>query len=201
MVMGGARRSLERIASELEKTRDSRDFLLGSTREIVGMCSQAIIGIHRGDEAGAAKKIDRAEALLKKYRPRAKGTLARYLVMPEQEFVEASALLSIRQKRRIRSQQSMGVMPESYVLGLLDCVGELKRMFYDRLREGHDAEAGRIFGVMEDLYHELQQFALYDKVVADARRKIDVNRRLVDDVRVAMTEEARRAEITRALES
>ena len=39
-----------------------------------------------------------------------------------------------------------------------------------------------------------------DKVVKEARRKIDVNRILVDDVRSAITEEKRRTELIKALE-
>ena len=42
-------------------------------------------------------------------------------------------------------------MPESYVLGLLDCIGELKRMVFDKIRIGEIDEAIRIFEVMEKL--------------------------------------------------
>ena len=47
----------------------------------------------------------------------------------------------------------------------------------------------RFFEIMEGLYLQLYTFSLYDKVVKEARRKIDVNRILVDDVRSAITEE------------
>jgi len=54
-------------------------------------------------------------------------------------------------------------MPESYILGLLDCVGELKRMVFDKIRIGKIDEATRIFEVMENLYLHLYTFSLYDK--------------------------------------
>jgi translin len=41
---------------------------------------------------------------------------------------------------------------------------------------------------------------MYDKVVKEARRKIDVDRILVEDVRGAITEEKRRSELIVALE-
>ncbi len=91
-------------------------------------------------------------------------------------------------------------MPESYVLGLLDCVGELKRTVFDKIRIGKIDEATRIFEVMENLYLHLYTFSLYDKVVKEARRKIDVNRILVDDVRSAITEEKRRSELIKTLQ-
>ena len=90
-------------------------------------------------------------------------------------------------------------MPESYVLGLLDCVGELKRRVFDKIRIGEIDEANKIFEVMEELYLQLYTFSMYDKVVKEARRKIDVNRILVDDVRSAITEEKRRSELIKTL--
>ena len=53
---------------------------------------------------------------------------------------------------------------------------------------------------MENLYLQLYTFSLYDKVVKEARRKIDVNRILVDDVRSTITEEKRRIELIKSLE-
>ncbi len=90
-------------------------------------------------------------------------------------------------------------MPESYVLGLLDCVGELKRQVFDKIRIDDIDEATRIFEIMENLYLQLYTFSMYDKVVKEARRKIDVNRILVDDVRSVITEEKRRTELIKIL--
>ena len=140
-----------------------------------------------------------AETLLKKYKKKATGQLRRYLITPEQEFVEAACLIAIVEKKEIPSDKKLAVMPESYVLGLLDCVGELKRSVFDKIRIGQIEDANRVFEVMEDLYLQLYTFSMYDKVVKEARRKIDVNRILVDDVRSAITEEKRRTELIKTL--
>ncbi len=68
------------------------------------------------------------------------------------------------------------------------------------MRTGDIDEAIRFFEIMENLYLQLYTFSLYDKVVKEARRKIDVNRILVDDVRSAITEEKRRIELIKSLE-
>ena len=52
---------------------------------------------------------------------------------------------------------------------------------------------------MEKLYFYLYPFSMYDKVLKEARRKIDVDRILVDDARGVMTEEKRRSELIKAL--
>ena len=41
--------TLNEIASLLSDTQDNREFLLKNTREIVIICSKAIIGVHGGE--------------------------------------------------------------------------------------------------------------------------------------------------------
>jgi translin len=41
----------------------------------------------------------------------------------------------------------------------------------------------------------LYPFALYDKILKEARKKLDVNRRLIEDARSAITEEVRRTDL------
>lgn len=191
--------SLDKISKTLSQTQDDREFLLRNTREIINLCSRSIISIHKGDTKSANANLMRVRMLLEKYRKKAGGDLKRYLITPEQEYVEAACLLSISEKKDIPSDKKLKVMPESYVLGLLDCVGELKRMIFDKIRTGDIEESSRVFDLMESLYLYLYPFAMYDKVVKEARRKIDVDRILVDDARGAVTEEKRRSELIRAL--
>ena len=200
MTLKNVKPSLNKIAKSLENVQDSREFLLKNTREIIILCSKSIIAVHKGDLKTGKNNLRYADKLLKKYKKKAVGQLRRYLITPEQEFVEAACLIAIVEKKEIPSDKKLSVMPESYVLGLLDCVGELKRRVFDEIRVGDIDEATRVFEVMENLYLHLYTFAMYDKVVKEARRKIDVNRILVDDVRSAITEEKRRAELIKVLQ-
>jgi translin len=200
MTLKSVKPSLNKIAKSLEKIQDSREFLLKNTREIIILCSRSIIAVHKGDLKTGKNNLKQADKFLKKYKKKATGQLRRYLITPEQEFVEAACLIAIVENKEIPSDKKLSVMPESYVLGLLDCVGELKRMVFDKIRIGKIDEATRIFEVMENLYLQLYTFSLYDKVVKEARRKIDVNRILVDDVRSVITEEKRRTELIKTLQ-
>ena len=196
MTLKNVKPSLHKIAKSLGDIQDAREFLLKNTREIVTLCSKSIIAVHKEDLATGKKNLKRAETLLKRYKKKASGRgLERYLVTPEQEFVEATCLIAIVEQKEIPSDKELSVMPESYVLGLLDCVGELKRQVFDKIRVNKIDDATRIFGIMEDLYLQLYTFSMYDKVVKEARKKIDVNRILVDDVRSVITEEKRRTEL------
>ena len=200
MTLKNVKPSLNKIAKSLGNTQDSREFLLKNTREIIILCSRSIIAVHKGDTKTGKSNLKKAGVLLKKYKQKATGDLRRYLITPEQEFVEAACLVAVVEKKEIPSDKKLSVMPESYVLGLLDCVGELKRMVFDKIRIGDINEATRVFEIMENLYLQLYTFSMYDKVVKEARRKIDVNRILVDDVRSAITEEKRRSDLIKTLQ-
>ncbi len=200
MTLKNVKPSLNKIAKSLENIQDSREFLLKNTREIIILCSRSIIAVHKGDLKTGKNNLKQADKLLKKYKKKAIGELRRYLITPEQEFVEAACLIAIVEKKEIPSDKKLSVMPESYVLGLLDCIGELKRTVFDKIRIGEVEEASRVFEVMENLYLHLYTFSMYDKVVKEARRKIDVNRILVDDVRSVITEEKRRTELIKTLQ-
>ncbi|MGB0855516.1 MAG: RNA-binding protein [Nitrosopumilus sp.] len=200
MALRNVKSTLSKIAKDLGDVQDAREFLLKNTREVIILCSRSIIAIHKGDIKTGKNNLKQAEMLLRKYRKKSTIELRRYLITPEQEFVEAACLIAIVEKKEIPSNIKLSVMSESYVLGLLDCIGELKRRVFDKIRIGEIDEAIRVFEIMENLYLNLYTFSMYDKVVKEARRKIDVNRILVEDVRSAITEEKRRTELIRILQ-
>jgi len=199
MTLKNVKYSLDKISKSLSEVQDNREFLLKNTREIVILCSRSIISLHNGEMKKAKQNLRDADLLLKKYRKKAKLDLQRYLVTSEQEFVEAACLLAIVEKKEIPSDKQLKVSEEGYVLGLLDCIGEMKRMIFDKIRIGDINNALRIFEIMENLYLHLYPFSMYDKVVREARRKIDVDRILVDDARGAITEEKRRSDLIETL--
>jgi len=191
--------SLDKIAKSLEESHQAREYLIKNTRDIVILCSQSIIAVHKGDLKLARKNVLNAKKLLAKYKKSANGDLVRYLVTPEQEIVEATSLISIVEGKPIPSVESIEVSNESYILGLLDCIGELKRLIYDKIRIGKTSESVRFFEIMENLYLILYPFATYDKIVKETRKKLDVNRILVEETRSALTEEIRRAKLIDAI--
>ena len=173
--------------------------MIKNTRGVVILCSHSIIAAHKGDLKLARQKIKKAETVLKANQKKAKNEFRKYLITPEQEFVEAQSFLAIVENKEIPSLKSLKVSEESYILGLLDCIGELKRFVLDNIRNGHLEKADEIFNVMENLYQILYPFAMYDKIVREARRKLDVNRVLVEETRAVITEEIRRNHFVKAL--
>jgi len=199
MTLKNVKLSLQGISKSLQTSNASREFLIKNTRDVVILCSHSIIAAHKGDLRLAREKIKKAEAVLKVNQKKAKNNFKKYLITPEQEFVEAHSFLAIVENKEIPSIKSLKVSEESYILGLLDCIGELKRFVLDNIRNDQLKKADRIFNVMENLYQALYPFAMYDKIVKETRRKLDVNRILVEETRSVITEEIRRNHFVKAL--
>ena len=199
MALKNVKSSLKGISKSLKASNESREFLIKNTRDVVILCSHSIIAAHKGDLKLARQKIKKAETVLKVNQKKARNNFKKYLITPEQEFVEAHSFLAIVENKEIPSLKSLKVSEEAYILGLLDCIGELKRFVLDNIRNGQLKKADRIFNVMENLYQTLYPFAMYDKIVREARRKLDVNRVLVEETRAVITEEIRRNHFVKAL--
>lgn len=193
-----AQKRLDAIFRSLSRTHNDREFLLKRTRDVILWSGRSIVAVHGGQTQQARSALEKAGRHLKGCRAKSDSSLARYLVPCEQEFAEASVLLAIVNRREIPTDTSLGISAESYILGLLDTVGELKRLVLDRIRQDRMDDALEAFGIMEDLFAALYPFAGMDKVVKDARRKLDVNRMLIEDTRSVITQETRRQEILEA---
>ena len=134
MALKNVKSSLKGISKSLHASNESREFLIKNTRDVVILCSHSIIAAHKGDLILAKQKIKKAEVALKKNQKKAKNNFKKYLITPEQEFVEAHSFLAIVENKEIPSLKSLKVSDEAYILGLLDCIGELKRFVLDNIR-------------------------------------------------------------------
>jgi translin len=189
----GVEESLKEIEASMQEVLARRENILKTSRDCISYCSKAIVHIHTGKHDEAHREIREAEKILKGIRKEATvGALSRYLPSPEAEFVEASSVEAIVLGRPIPSAKELGVSGEGYVMGLLDTVGEVKRLLLDAVMRSEIEKARKYFGLMEGLYSMLSPFAVYDHVANGVRRKIDVDRMLTEDVRGLMAEEARR---------
>jgi len=197
--MEGLRSSIRDMESRFSDQLERREKVLKEGRDVIASSSRAIIAVHTGKMTEAEKEISKAKSLLAALKKSGGGSVGRYLTSPEAEYVEASAVLALAKGRPIPPLHSLGASPEAYLLGLLDTVGELKRMVLDSIMHKKLTKANRYFEIMEDLYSTCSPLAVYDHVVNGARRKIDVARMLVEDTRGLLTEETRRESVSASM--
>lgn len=179
---------------------ERREKLIKDSRDIISLASRTIVALHVSDFKEAKKNHKLAKQKLEELRKVAKHDLVRYLTTPEQEFVESSAIFALMARQTIPSLKQLEVSPSSYILGLLDTIGELKRSVYDSIRKGNLKGAEDYFTTMETLFAFLSPFAVYDNIVQGVRRKLDVARILIEDTRAIVTEEVRRQEFMQTVQ-
>jgi translin len=193
--------SLDQINAELQDVEERREILIKNTRDIVMLCSKSIIALHNNEKDDARNKISQAKVMLDKFKEYAKTDLHKYIAVAEQEFVEAYVLKSIVEESLLPSKTELNVLGSSYLTGLLDCIGEVKRMVYDRMRVGKADDAIKLFTIMQDLYSIVYPFAVYDNLIPGLRRKLDVSKMLIEDIRAVITEETRRALMIKSVDN
>lgn len=193
------RTSLDLISKKLEKLSSRREKVLKDSKAIISEASKAIVRIHVQDLKGAELHLKVAMASLRESRSGATKELERYYISPEAELVEASILLSLEIDQRIPSLKELKVSEVSYLFGLLDAIGELKRRIYDAIRLGRSRQAYSYFKLMEEIYLMLLPLAVYDGVAAGLRRKLDIARAVVEGTRSAVFEEIRRSDLIKAM--
>ena len=200
MSTNSLQQSLRIINAELKEAEERREKLLKGTRDVISLCSKSIVDLHHGKQDEAKEKLRKANMMLAEFRGYTKDDLQKYLLVPEQEFVEASVLSSVVEDSEIPGSLDLKVSGPAYTMGLLDCIGECKRRVYDKVRKGSLAEAQNLFNFMEEIYGLVYPFAIYDNLVGGLKRKLDVAKFLIEDVRSLITEESRRQNLMGAIE-
>jgi translin len=193
--------SLEEIDKKLRDIQERREKLIKGTRDVIMLCSKSIVALHHGQLDEAKGKMQQAKEMLEEFRRYTKEDLYHYIAVAEQELVEANAFKAVIEGKPLPSIEDLGVIGESYLTGLLDCVGEVKRLVYDRMRSGKEKDAEELFATMEEIYNSIYPFAIYDNIVSGLRKKLDVARILIEDIRAVVTEEKRRKTLIHAIET
>jgi translin len=185
--------SLKSIHDELQSIESRREQLIKESRDIIILCSQSIISLHQGNIQESQLKLDKAKNLYLSLKTLAQDDLSRYLSMSEQELVEANLLMNIVKNESLLGIGDMGVSSQAYLFGILDCIGEIKRMVYDMVRYGRYDKAESLFIVMQEIYSAIYPFSIYDNIVNGIRKKLDVCKILIENTRELITEESRRS--------
>jgi translin len=103
------------------------------------------------------------------------------------EFVEANATCALIQNQPLPTPEELGVGGATYLNGLAEVVGELRRRTLDILRHGYSQEAERLLGLMDDIYGVLVSMDYPDAITSGLRRQTDVARSIIEKTRGDIT--------------
>jgi translin len=166
---------IENISLHLSRKQKDFDKVMELSRDIIRDAGQTITFLHNNDRAAAKKRLSemtrRANELMKTDSDFKYHTQQAY-----QEYVEALAFYQIKTGKRLPSVEQAGVVPESYLLGLMDVVGELKREVLEALRKNDVKSAEQYFEMMENIYDTTRRLRFAEAVLSGFRKKQDVAR-------------------------
>ena len=198
------KKDLDSIRNDLTHYDKVREQVFSLSREAVRLSGSSILQIHRGDLNGASETIREAEKSLQQVR-RLSDDFSEFKTSPGfvvalQEFVEASALSNYVKDGKVPSLEDLNVDWRAYMLGLLDVIGEFRRLTLNGLRRGDVALAEKTLVVMEGIYEDLQSLD-HTSIIPTFRVKMDAARRIIEATRGDVVTEARRLSLEQALES
>lgn len=191
-MLSNVQTDVEEINKKFKDIEKRRNAIIKGTRDATILCSKAIVSMHSHKKNESTEYIEKAKKLLKQFKELGKDDLQKYLYIAEQEFVEAYCLFSIAENSVIPGKRSLEVSDVSYVMGLLDCIGEIKRMIIDKIRSEGTSNVNALFELMDKIYGTIYPLAVYDNLMPGLRKKLDVSRILIENVRAIITEEKRR---------
>ena len=197
------KRDLTSIQKQLVHYDEAREAVLTLSRTATRLAGSSILEIHRGDMEAASSTLRKVEQTLSKIEILANDfsefKTSSGVVVAFQEYVEAMTLRSFAQSERIPTISELKTDNRSYVLGLLDAVGEFRRMALNCLRRGEVRGAEKLLGAMEGIYDDLQTLE-HTSIIPTFRVKMDADRRIIESTRGDVVTEVRRFALEQSLD-
>ncbi|MBP9040676.1 MAG: haloacid dehalogenase [Anaerolineaceae bacterium] len=181
-----------------------RDQALVQARQLTRLSAHAIRAIHRGESLEATDLLLDAHALvLNMQRDLAAYPdlyFAGYTQDAIKEFAEAELTCALIENRRLPRPEELGIEYATYVRGLAESIGELRRRCLDILRQGYSEEAERLLTTMDEIYNFLVTLDYPDAITDGLRRQTDLVRGIVERTRADLTLSLREQHLQDALQ-
>jgi translin len=193
----------ERIHHYLVEKNKARDETLHTSRVLVRHCSRAIRAIHRNERTLAKEQLEEAREL-------ATGLaevqhsypdlyFAGYTRDALKEFAEANIVFALIGNESLPDPDELGVEYASYLGGLGEAVGELRRRVLDIMRHDEVSEGERLLDAMDDIYSYLVTVDFPDAITGNLRRITDMVRGVTERTRGDLTTSIQQRELKDAL--
>lgn len=181
----------DRIRESFDRQNEIRDEALAQSRNLTRHAARAIRAIHRGDTELAQEHLTEANALAKALRVGLADEPDLYFSGYSQdalkEFCEAHLTVATILKKDWPSPEELQVEYATYLNGMSEVVGELRRRIMDLMRAGHSPEVERLLEVMDDIYALLVTMDYPDALTYGLRRRTDIARSIIERTQADVT--------------
>jgi len=169
----------------LEKIRETS---ISVSRSVIRLTKRAIHAIHCNEEHECIldDAITEFNGLLEAVNNEPEILFSGPVADAMMELSEACILSSLVLGKEVPSYSSLNVTPQSWTMGLADCLGELRRILLTCLMDNKTKEAKDVFDKMEVVCDLVLSFDVPDAVLP-IRRKQDVARSVMERTRSDLT--------------
>lgn len=186
---------LEKISEQIRKNFDARtaarDNALAQARQLTRACSLSIRAVHRDETDTMNSHLQDARNLADSLRASLTSYpdlfYAGYTQDALKEFVEANVTCALIRNEPLQTPEELVVEPPTYLNGLAEVVGELRRRVMDILRHGYSTEVERLLGYMDEIYSIMVTMDYPDAITNGLRRQTDLARGIIEKTRGDIT--------------
>jgi translin len=198
---------LDQITDQIRKTFEvrtsARDHALALARRLTRSCSLAIRAVHRDETDVMNTHLEEARQLADTLRDSLSSHpdhfYAGYTQDALKEFVEANVTCALIRNEPLQTPGELVVEPATYLNGLAEVVGELRRRSLDILRHGYSPEVERLLGIMDEIYSVLVTMDYPDAITNGLRRQTDLARGIIEKTRGDITFSLQGEHLTQAI--
>jgi translin len=195
----------DQIRTYLEEKNRLRDRALQHSRTLIRHCSKAIRAAHRNERSEAQAHLESAaeirEILHTELESYPDLYHAGYTMGALKEFSEANIVIALLSHEPLPGPDDLGVEYASYLGGLGEAAGELRRRILDILRHDDLTEAERLLDAMDDIYSLLVTIDFPDALTGNLRRTTDMVRGVTERTRGDLTTSLQQRKLKDALQS
>ena len=200
---------LDRIIEEIHDILDNRtkirDQALKHARQLTKYCATAIRATHRDESILAQEHLAKARSLADMLHKNLEDHHAFYHAGYTQdalkEYAEASITYALINHQEIPTPDELNIEPNTYLKGLAESAGELRRKCLDILRHGHSQEAEKLLRHMDDIYSVLVTIDYPDAITGGLRRLTDIVRAVTERTRGDLTLSLRQERLEKKIQS
>ncbi|MCL2785676.1 MAG: RNA-binding protein [Methanomassiliicoccaceae archaeon] len=176
------------VNERMDMLEKKREISIAASRSIIRLTKRAIHAIHTdGEHKGPLNDaVSEFKELLNSIQDEPEIMFSGPVSDAMAELTEACILSSIVTDTDVPSHKTLNVTPQSWAMGLADCLGELRRILLAHLMCDRTDDARRVFDVMETVCDSVLSFDIPDAILP-IRRKQDVARSVMERTRTDIT--------------
>lgn len=194
----------ERIHQDFEARTKARDHALSQARTLTRYCANAIRAVHRDEFDQAQENIDRATTIARALHSDLNQYpdlyYAGYTQDALKEYAEASIVYALVNNADLPDPQDLNLENSTYLNGLAETVGELRRRCLDILRQGYSKEAERLLNQMDNIYGVLITMDYPNAITGGIRRQTDIVRGITERTRGDLTLSLRQEHLEKTMQ-